>query len=123
MARGRRRKCCRKLFHPDPRNLRHQRYCSEPSCRSADRQGRPQAKPAGSLSRRTKTTSAGPCTSPAAKPSERVIPAIDVSLCGSAMRLKTSQQHKPLVPLAKLALLCVRRYKISQQRNPLFSLA
>ena len=37
MARGRRRKCkcCRKLFHPDPRNLRHQRYCSEPSCRAA----------------------------------------------------------------------------------------
>ena len=37
MARGRRRKCkcCRKLFRPDPRNLRHQRYCSERSCRAA----------------------------------------------------------------------------------------
>jgi hypothetical protein len=37
MARGRRRKCkcCRKLFRPDPRNLRHQRYCSKPSCRAA----------------------------------------------------------------------------------------
>jgi hypothetical protein len=37
MARGRRRKCkcCRKLFRPDARNLRHQRYCSEPSCRAA----------------------------------------------------------------------------------------
>jgi len=37
MARGRRRKCkcCRKLFHPDPCNLRHQRYCSKPSCRAA----------------------------------------------------------------------------------------
>ena len=37
MARGDRRKCkcCRKLFRPDPRNLRHQRYCSEPSCRAA----------------------------------------------------------------------------------------
>ena len=37
MARGRRRKCkcCRRLFRPDPRNLRHQRYCSEPSCRAA----------------------------------------------------------------------------------------
>ena len=23
------------LFRPDPRNLRHQRYCSEPSCRAA----------------------------------------------------------------------------------------
>jgi hypothetical protein len=37
MAWGRRRKCkcCRRLFRPDPRNLRHQRYCSEPSCRAA----------------------------------------------------------------------------------------
>jgi hypothetical protein len=37
MARGRRRKCkcCRKLFRPDPRNLSHKLYCSEPSCRTA----------------------------------------------------------------------------------------
>ena len=37
MARGHRRKCkcCRRLFRPDPRNLRHQRYCSQPSCRAA----------------------------------------------------------------------------------------
>jgi hypothetical protein len=37
MAWGRRRKCkcCRKLFRPDPRNLRHQRYCSQASCRAA----------------------------------------------------------------------------------------
>jgi len=37
MARGRRRKCkcCRKLFHRDPRNLRHQLYCTEPTCRAA----------------------------------------------------------------------------------------
>jgi hypothetical protein len=37
MARGHRRKCkcCRRLFRPDPRNLRHQRYCSKPSCRAA----------------------------------------------------------------------------------------
>ena len=33
MAQGDRRKCrcCRKLFHPDPRNRRHQRYCSAPA--------------------------------------------------------------------------------------------
>jgi len=39
MARGRRRKCkcCRKLFRPDPRNLRHQRYCSRPLCRAASK--------------------------------------------------------------------------------------
>jgi hypothetical protein len=39
MARGHRRKCkhCRRLFRPDPRNRRHQRYCSEPPCRAASR--------------------------------------------------------------------------------------
>ena len=39
MARGHRRKClcCRKLFRPDPRNRRHQRYCSMPRCRSASK--------------------------------------------------------------------------------------
>jgi hypothetical protein len=39
MARGRRRKCkcCRRLFLPDPRNLRHQRYCSQPLCRAASK--------------------------------------------------------------------------------------
>ena len=37
MKRARRRKCrcCHELFRPDPRNLRHQRYCSKPSCRRA----------------------------------------------------------------------------------------
>jgi hypothetical protein len=39
MARGDRRKCkcCRKLFRPDPRNRRHQRYCSTPACRRASK--------------------------------------------------------------------------------------
>jgi hypothetical protein len=43
MARGHRRKCkcCRKSFRPDPRNLRHQRYCSEPSCRAARKSLKP----------------------------------------------------------------------------------
>jgi hypothetical protein len=37
MARRDRRKClrCRKLFRPDPRNRRHQRYCSAATCRAA----------------------------------------------------------------------------------------
>src|SRR5262245_59951229 len=26
-----------KVFRPDPRNLRHQRYCSEPACRAASK--------------------------------------------------------------------------------------
>jgi hypothetical protein len=39
MARGQRRKCkcCRRLFRPDPRNRHHQRYCSEPPCRTASK--------------------------------------------------------------------------------------
>ena len=39
MARGRRRKCkcCRSLFVPDPRNLRHQGYCLQPRCRAASK--------------------------------------------------------------------------------------
>jgi hypothetical protein len=30
-------KCCHKLFRPDPRNRRHHRYCTAPSCRSASK--------------------------------------------------------------------------------------
>ena len=39
MAGGDRRKCkcCLKLFHPDPRNRRHQRYCSARACRAASK--------------------------------------------------------------------------------------
>lgn len=39
MAPGHRRKCkgCLTLFRPDPRNRRHQRYCSAPSCRAASK--------------------------------------------------------------------------------------
>ena len=39
MARGDRHKCkcCLKLFRPDPRNRRHQRYCSATACRAASK--------------------------------------------------------------------------------------
>ena len=30
-------KCCHKLFRPDPRNRRHQIYCSETACRAASK--------------------------------------------------------------------------------------
>ena len=35
----RKRKCrnCGDLFRPDPRNLRHQHYCSKPACRRASK--------------------------------------------------------------------------------------
>src|SRR5262249_46182413 len=65
----------------------------------AGRRGRPNARPAGSLVRRTTTTSAAPFTSPATGPGERVIPAIGARLHTPAMRIKTSQQRKLLVPL------------------------
>src|SRR5262249_30207246 len=78
-----------------------------------ERRVRPQARPAGSPSRRTTTTSAGPCIWLATRPGERVIPAIGVSPHANAVRLKTSQQRKLLVPLAKQAFSCVHRYKIS----------
>jgi hypothetical protein len=39
MGRGDRRKCkcCLKLFRPDPRNYRHQHYCSASGCRAASK--------------------------------------------------------------------------------------
>jgi hypothetical protein len=50
MGHGDRRKCkcCLKLFRPDPRNRRHQCYCSAPDCRAARKtasQARWRAKP------------------------------------------------------------------------------
>jgi hypothetical protein len=39
MKRRRKRKClhCQALFHPDPRNVRHQKYCSETECRKVSK--------------------------------------------------------------------------------------
>lgn len=39
MARRFRRKCkhCQRFFIPDPRNIKRQRYCSEPPCRAASK--------------------------------------------------------------------------------------
>ena len=33
----RKRRHCGQLFRPDPRNVRHQRYCSAPACRRASK--------------------------------------------------------------------------------------
>ena len=92
MARGRcsKCKCCRNSLRPDPPNLRQQRYCSEPSCRAA-RKATPQAKRAGSPGRRTTTTSADLCNSPAARPGERVVPAIGVSPRTAPKDVSTAQ--------------------------------
>src|SRR5215467_6981469 len=67
---------------------------------AADGPARLRAKPAGLPGRRTTTTSAAPCTSPVARPGERVIPAI------GARRLKTSLCRKLLIRLAKLMFSC-----------------
>jgi len=39
MKRRRKRKClnCQALFHPDYRNIRHQKYCSESECRKVSK--------------------------------------------------------------------------------------
>jgi hypothetical protein len=39
MTRQRQRKClgCGMLFRPDPRNVRHQRYCCQAACRQASK--------------------------------------------------------------------------------------
>jgi hypothetical protein len=39
MSQQRRRKCqhCQQLYWPEPRNCRHQRYCSDPVCRKASK--------------------------------------------------------------------------------------
>ena len=39
MSKRRQRKClnCKQLFRPNPRNLRHQRYCTEDACRRASK--------------------------------------------------------------------------------------
>ena len=39
MKQRRRRQCrhCQALFHPDPRNVRHQKYCSKAQCRKASK--------------------------------------------------------------------------------------
>ena len=39
MTKRRRRKClnCQRLFRLDPRNIRHQRYCSQGQCRAASK--------------------------------------------------------------------------------------
>src|SRR5215470_2463829 len=68
---------------------------------AASEPARLRAKPAGSPGRRTRVTSADPCISPAARPGERVIPAIGVRRRAARLRLKTSLRRNLLILLAK----------------------
>ena len=87
MAHGDRRKCkcCLKLFRPDPRNRRHQRYCSAPQCRAASKaasQARWVAKP------ENQDYFQGPVH---LARGQRAIRAIGVSPLAPLLRLKMSQ--------------------------------
>ena len=87
MTKRRRRKClnCRRLFRPDPRNVRHQRYCS---AHPAARRARRRARRAGCPNPRTATTSAAPSMWPGYKPGGRRIPAMGD---GAGLRYKITR--------------------------------
>jgi len=112
MARGCRRKCkcCRELFRPDPRNRRHQRYCSAPRCRRASKaasQARWLSKPGN------EAYSATPGMSPGSVPGDRAIQVIDARRNSARLRYKTSQRRNILMVHAKQPISCGHRYKIS----------
>jgi len=112
MAGGQRRKCkcCRRLFRPDPRSRRHQRYCSEPPCRAASKaasQARWLAKPENQGYFRDPWQSYG------SAPGDRAILAIGASRDAARLRYKTSQEPSPLILKPKQPISCDHRYKIS----------
>ena len=104
MARGNRRKCkcCLKFFRPDPRNRRHQRYCSAP--RLQKQPARRRAKHAGSPNPRTRTTSGA--RPPRPRPGLAGAPSrlLAQVLARPCLRLKMSQWRNLLVPLPKRAI-------------------
>ena len=97
-------KCCLKLFRPDPRNRRHQYYCSAPDCRAASKaasQARWLAKPENqSYVARVRAW-------------RRAIPGIGARADVPALRYKMSQWRNPLVPQSQRTLSRARRYKSS----------
>ena len=112
MAQGRRRKCKCAEGYSDPIRVIGIISATARSL-SAGRRGKPNARPAGSLGRRTTTTSAAPCTSSAVRPGELVIPAIGARCRAPRLRLKTSLCRKTLILLAKWVFSRAHRYKIS----------
>ena len=119
MACGERRKCkcCLKLFRPDPRNRRHQHYCSALACRAASKaasQARWLAKPENQSYFR------GPVTLPGSRRGGRAIRGIGARVDVSILRYKMSQWRNPLVLLPEQTMSRARRYKSSYWRNLLF---
>ena len=112
MAGGNRRKCkcCLQLFRPDPRNRRHQRYCSATTCRAASKtasQARWRAAPENQDYFR------GPVNVARSRRGGRAIPGIGAGLDVSALRYKISQWRNPLILLSEQRLRRARRYKRS----------
>ena len=99
MTKRRGRKClnCRRLFRPDPRNVRHQRYCSEPACRQASKAA---SQRAGCLNHRTGTTSAAPSMWSGCGPGGRRTRAMSAA---GAVRYKMTHRRKSLIGLKKQA--------------------
>jgi hypothetical protein len=111
MGRGDRRKCkcCLKLFRPDPRHRRHQRYCSAPACRAASKtasQARWLAKPENQSYFRGAVNVARGLGG-------RAIPGIGARVDVPALRYKMSRRRDPLVLLSKQPMRHGRRYKMS----------
>ena len=112
MGRGDRRKCkcCLKLFRPDPRNRRHQYYCSAPECRAASKaasQARWLAKPENQSYFR------GAVNVARSGLGGRAIPGIGARVNVPALRYKMSQWRNPLVLPSKQPIRHGRRYKMS----------
>jgi hypothetical protein len=108
MARGERRqcKCCLKLFRPDPRNRRHQRYCSAPACKAASK--------AASQARwltapENQTYFCGPIHVARVRAWRSRHP----GYCVGGKRYKVSQLHKALILRWKRAISRTLRYKSS----------
>ena len=119
MAHGNRRKCkcCLKIFRPDPRNRRHQSYCSAPTCKAASKaasQARWLAKPENQDYFR------GPVNTARVKAWRAAIPATGAIGGTPALRYKRSRPSNPLIPRPNPAISRTRRYKMSYRRNLLF---
>ena len=116
MSRRRRRKClnCGELFRPDPRNARHQRYCSGPPCRKASKaasQARWLAKP------QNRDYFRGPAHTERVRAWRAANPGYSRR---SAGRYKIARRRKPLILLEKQASWRSRRYKRTAARKALF---
>ena len=112
MGRGDRRKCkcCLKLFRPDPRNRRHQCYCSASGCRAASKaasQARWLANPENQSYFR------GSVNVARVQAWRSRHPGIGAKVDVPTLRYKISQRRNPLVQLSKQPMRRALRCKTS----------